>query len=141
MRTCHHETAWKVLCSSFLRCRYFIYFLRPPIGRSVKYTQKQKRRRKMHESCITDHHNLLFLLPKKNTIPIQLSLMFRNLVQLERITFRADLDYFSICSFHCSESDTFLKNYTIPFHNRGNFHFQGFLPTLWLYGTGVKNVP
>ena len=35
-----------------------IYFLRPPIGRSVKYTQKQKVSGKTPSFCITNHLNI-----------------------------------------------------------------------------------
>lgn len=44
--------------------------------------------------------------------PYTLWLHVRELVQLERITFRADLLSEEICSSYCSESDTFLMNYT-----------------------------
>lgn len=45
--------------------------------------------------------------------PYTLWLHVRELVQLERITFRADLLSEEICSSYCSESDTFLMNYII----------------------------
>ena len=31
-------------------------------------------------------------------------------------------------------------NLPYSFHNRGNFRISGLIPTLWIYGTGYKNV-
>ena len=61
--------------------------------------------------------------------PYRLWLHVRELVQLERITFRADLLSEEICSSYCSESDTFLMNYTI--------RIQLFIAGLSNYGIGA----
>ena len=115
MWACSHETTGKVLCSSFLTCRIPIRFLRPPTGRSAKHTQKQKKKEKTYLSCHKSLCNFLFSAFGEDAIPIQLPPKFRALVQLERITFRAVYLLYKLFFFDCSESDTFLKNYTILF--------------------------
>ena len=64
---------------------------------------------------------------KKILSPYTSWLTVRVLVQLERITFRAVLIFLRTALLVCSESDTFLKNYTISFrHLRRNYDFVSF---------------
>ena len=74
--------------------------------------------------------------------PYTLWLHVRELVQLERITFRADLLSEEICSSYCSESDTFLMNFTIKREKTPEtYRFPAFFLYVYLPASRAESIP
>ena len=82
---------------------------------------------------VFSHHISILSFRVRILSPYSYRLKFRELVQSERITFRAALSLVKAVLSFCSESDTFLTNYTIP-----NFTSIASLLFSFFENTGMK---